>query len=318
MEALLKNTFWKFFGSIGIIVTVFFLIAIVISWKAMNGIMGEHVPAALKKDSVLVLDLKGVIIDGKKILKDLRKYRDENSIKGILVRIDSPGGVVGPSQEIYEELKRTSQEIKKPVVISVSSLAASGGYYSAVGGDWIVVNPGALLGSIGVIMEFANLEGLYDWAKIKRYSLTTGKFKDAGAEYRKMTDEERSLFQSMINEVLDQFVKAIADGRKLPEDKVKVIADGRIFTGQQAVKLGLADQLGTFTDSVKKIGELTGLGEKPELFFPPKERPNPFDFIMTYDTDQEEETAKGFVKALDHFTKRNLAGKPLFIMPSAL
>src|SRR5690606_11268816 len=145
------------------------------------------------------------------------------------------------------ELKRTKEEFGKPIVASCNSLAASGAFYAAMGADKIIVNPGTLVGSIGVIIEFANLEKLYDWAKIERYALKTGPYKDAGAEYRKLTDAERALFQGTLDEVLSQFVGAIASGRKMDEDRVRKFADGRIFTGQWAVDEGFADKVGTYS-----------------------------------------------------------------------
>jgi protease-4 len=269
----------------------------------------------------MVLDLKGMIVDGKKLLTALRKYRKEESVKAVLLRIDSPGGVVGPSQEIFAELKRTREEFKIPVVATVNGMAASGAYYSAVAADKIVTNPGSMLGSIGVIIEFANLEELYKWAKIKRYSLKTGRYKDAGAEYRDMTEDERNLFQSMINEVLNQFIKAVADGRKLEFEKVKGIADGRVFTGETAVKLGLADQIGTYTDALRIAGELGGLGKDPKVFVPPTEKHSPFEMLMNYQDEEEEDavSAVGAVsKIFDRVTARELVGKPLFMMPGML
>lgn len=314
----MKNTLIRFFASIGIMITVFFIVSLFLINKGMMSLSGEQALNLDKKGVVMVLDLKGMILDGKKILHALRKYREEDSVKAILVRIDSPGGVVGPSQEIYAELKRTREEFKIPVVATVNGLAASGAYYSAVAADKIVTNPGSMLGSIGVIIEFANLEELYKWAKIKRYSLKTGKYKDAGAEYRDMTDEEKNLFQAMINEVLDQFVKAVAEGRKLDVEKVKAIADGRVITGETAVKLGLADQIGTYTDALRLAGELGGLGQDPEVFLPPTEKQNPWQMLMNYEEEEETASFNAVSQFFDRVTARELVGKPLFLMPGVL
>src|SRR5690606_7819038 len=139
------------------------------------------------------------------------KYREEDHIKAVVVQVNSPGGVVGPSQEIYSEIVRTREEYKKPVVFSCLGLAASGAYYAAAGADKFVVNPGCMVGSIGVIMQFANLEKLLSWAKIERYALKTGAFKDTGAEYRPMGAEERAMLEDLLNSVLGQFKKAIVD-----------------------------------------------------------------------------------------------------------
>lgn len=307
----MKNAVWRFFGAIGIVVTVFFIIILVFAFKGMNSLYDG--PAVIKKEALLVLDLRGIIIDGRRFLKELRRYRDNDNIKGVIVRIDSPGGVVGPSQEIFAELKKTREELKKPVIASVNGVAASGAYYAAVAADKIITNPGSIMGSIGVIMEFANLEGLYSWAKIQRYSLKTGKYKDAGADYRRMTDDERHLLQDMIDEVLEQFVKAVADGRKLTVDRVRQIADGRIITGETSVKLGLADQVGTFSDAVKIAGEMSGLGAEPELFVPQLDRPSPFDLLRSF--EEEDNGENSISKVIDQVTQRQILGKPLFLMP---
>ncbi|MEZ4871544.1 MAG: signal peptide peptidase SppA [Bdellovibrionales bacterium] len=186
----------------------------------------------LSKNSILHLKLNGIILGEDQFLKDLIKYRDKEQVKGVLVEINSPGGVVGPSQEIYTELKRVRDELQKPVVVTSSGLMASGAYYAAVAADKIVVNPGTMVGSIGVIMNFANLEKLYSWAKIERYAITTGPYKDAGADYRAMTEAEKNLFREMIGEVHHQFKTAVSEGRKLPMDKVEAFSDGRVFTGR--------------------------------------------------------------------------------------
>nr|BFD67879.1 signal peptide peptidase SppA [Bdellovibrio sp. HAGR004] len=229
------------------------------------------------KNTILHLEMNGVILNGKKFIKNLKKYRDDDKVKAILISINSPGGSVGPSQEIFAEIKRVRDEIKKPVICVSTGVMASGAYYAAVACDKIVVAPGSLVGSIGVIMEFANLEKLYDWAKISRYSITSGKFKDSGAEYRPMREDERTLFQSMIDEVYAQFKGTVAKERKLQEDVVAEYADGRVFTGATAVKMGFADQEGYFEDAVKLAAETAKLGEHYEVFEIPKKKVSIFD-----------------------------------------
>lgn len=229
------------------------------------------------RKTILQLELNGVILNGKKFLKNLEKYQDEEKIKAIVISIDSPGGAVGPSQEIYSAIKRSKEEFKKPIICSTSGLMASGAYYAASACDKIVVAPGALVGSIGVIMSFANLEKLYDWAKISRYSITSGKFKDSGADYRAMRDDERALFQDLINDVFEQFKQAVAEGRKLKEQVLNEYADGRVFTGKKAVQLGFADKEGTFDDAVKLAAEAAGLGSDYKLFKIPKVKRSIFD-----------------------------------------
>ncbi|MCB0413719.1 MAG: signal peptide peptidase SppA [Bdellovibrionales bacterium] len=261
----------------------------------------------IDKSSILYLELEGVIINGRKFLDDLRKYASNDNIKGVLIRVDSPGGVVGPSQEIYSEIKRVREEYNKPVVVSIGAVAASGAYYASVAADKIITNPGSMVGSIGVIMEFANLEKLYEWAKIKRFSINTGAYKDSGAEYRSMRPDEKELFQDMINQVHEQFKVAVAEGRNLKRDLVDQYADGRIFTGQFAVKMGFADQVGTLTDAKRQIGEMTGLGEDPEMYKPPKKRGDIFEMFADPEFDG---------RALGTKINVELYGVPLFMIPS--
>lgn len=272
----------------------------------MSGGPEEHVG----KDSLAEIGLEGVIIDGKDFLEQLRKYRKQDRIKGILVRINSPGGVVGPSQEIYDEIKRTREEFKKPVVAYCASVTASGAYYAAVAADKIVTTPGCMMGSIGVIMEFVNLEQLYNWAKIKRYSITTGKFKDSGAEYREMKPEERALFQEMLDDVLAQFKGAVMEGRKLKPEQLDPYADGRVVTGRQAVKLGLADQVGSWDDARRMLGKMTGLGEKAEVFKVEKKR-GLFEYLDEYSSESK------FTGMAERLIGTKLSARPLFLVPGA-
>lgn len=266
----------------------------------------EHV----EKPSILALDLEGVIMDNHDILETLRKYRKEDRIKGVLVRINSPGGVVGPSQELYEELKRTRTEFHKPVIAYCEAVAASGAYYAAVGADKIYTTPGCMIGSIGALMEFVNLEKLYDWAKIQRYSIVTGKFKDAGAEYKPLTPDQRALFQDLLNDVLAQFKAAVVTGRKMKPEFLDQYADGRVFTGHQAVKLGFADKMGTWDDARADIGEMTGLGKNPEMFKPKKKHS-----IM--EMLEESSSESKFSKMAESIMQSKLNARPLFLLPGA-
>ncbi len=216
--------------------------------------------------SVGVIELNGVIMDSKKMLKKLERFEEDSEIKAVVLRLNSPGGSVAPSQEIYEAVKA----YKKPLVVSMSSVAASGAFYIACAAKKVYANPGTITGSIGVIMEFLNLEKLYEWAKVKRFSIKTGKYKDAGAEYREMTSEERALLQGMVDDVLSQFKKAVSDGRKIPLDKVTAVADGRIFSGSQAKALHLVDELGTLQDAIDDVAKQAKLKGKPNVVYPEK------------------------------------------------
>ncbi|MGK5081846.1 signal peptide peptidase SppA [Bdellovibrionota bacterium FG-1] len=253
--------------------SVFFMVFLIIS----GGIYLYHSPGQAKEKrsflsggggQVGIIELNGVIMDSKKILKNLEHFADDDEIKAVVLRLNSPGGAVAPSQEIYEAVKA----YKKPLVVSMSSVAASGAYYIAMGAKRVYANPGTITGSIGVIMEFVNLQKLYEWAKVQRYSIKTGKFKDAGAEYREMTTEERELLQTMVNDVLLQFKKAVATGRKLSMEKVDAIADGRIFSGAQAKALNLVDELGTLDMAIADAARQAKITGKPHSVYPERRR----------------------------------------------
>lgn len=275
---------WSFrkkfvFGLIFILIGIF-------SYRGYEAYQSEE-SRKVAKNEILHLEINGVILNGKKFLDYLKKYKKDESVKAIIIDINSPGGAVGPSQEIYYEILRAKEETKKPVVCVSTGLIASGGYYSALACDKIVVAPGALIGSIGVIMEFANLEKLYDWAKIQRYSITSGRFKDSGSEYRPMRDDERQLFQEMINDVYEQFRSTVAKARNLPPEVVAEYADGRVMTGAKAVQVKLADAEGTFEDAVRLAAQLANLGEDYKLFKPKKEKLTFFD-VLTMEEQEDD------------------------------
>jgi protease IV len=252
---------------------VFFALFLLFVFFAMGNIVKDRSLLARGGVSVGVVKVHDVIMDSEKSLKQLKEFEEDTSIKAIIVRIDSPGGAVGPSQEIHDAIKRVRKT--KPVVASFESVAASGGYYIAVAADRIVSNPGTLTGSIGVIMNMANLSELYKWAKVERYNIKSGKFKDVGADTRAMSPEERELVQNLIDNVYNQFLKAVADGRRLPVDSVKPYADGRILSGEQAMAVGLVDKLGGIDVAIELVKELAKIDpkQKVNLVFPePKRR----------------------------------------------
>ena len=254
-------------------ISIFVKIVVVIAVLLfVSGIVSILKPGNSKsnanQNSILALDLKGILIEKHKFITDLRKHSQDEKIKGILIRLDSPGGSVALSEELYKEFKRIREVLQKPVVISVGSTMASGALYAAVGASSIIVNSGTLVGSIGVIWPLMNMERLYEWAKLEPYSLKTGEFKDSGTKFRPMTSKERVLFQDLLNELLDQFKSAIIEGRKMRAEDLAAYADGRVFTGDVAVSLGFADSIGTYSDAIEHIGEITGLGKEPKLFTP--------------------------------------------------
>ncbi len=269
-----------------------------------------------KKNSILHIRLEGVIIQSRKFIKQLDRYSKDPDIKAIVVDINSPGGVVGPSQEIYLELKRLRANLKKPVVAVSTGLIASGAYYAALGADQIVAAPGALVGSIGVVMEFVNLEKLYEWAKVSRFTVTTGKYKDSGAEYRTMREDERALFQDLANEVYGQFKSAVIEARGLDESLVNQYADGRVFTGAKAVELKFADKVGTFKDATDLAAQLAGI--KPgeyEVFEVPKFKPNPLNILMGGLDEEDAESMTSLKDSLKTYLRTEMLNQPVMVMP---
>ncbi len=228
------------------------------------------------KGAVGVVELSTLILDSKKTLADLEQFEEDDHIKAVVLRLNSPGGAVAPSQEIYEAVRRYS----KPLVVSMGAVAASGAYYIACGSKKIFANPGTLTGSIGVLMEFVNLQKFYEWAKIQRYVIKTGQFKDSGSEYRAMNAVERQLLQTVANDILEQFKTAVSLGRHLKMKEVSVIADGRIFSGHQALKLHLVDELGSLWDAIQEAGQLGSIQGKPSVIYIQKKKRHFFDYFF--------------------------------------
>lgn len=231
-----------------------------------------------KPNRVGVIEVRGTIADVQEALKSLKSFRKDPNIKAILVRIDSPGGGIAPSQELYRELKRLAQE--KPVVSSLGSVAASGGYYVAVGTQRIISNPGTITGSIGVISYFPNLRELFEKIGFHTVIVKSGPFKDMGNPGREMTQQEKDLIQATIDEAHRQFIADVAQGRRLPEEKVREIADGRIFMGETALKLGLVDELGNMEDAVTAAARMGKIEGEPELIYAKKKKLSLLDLLL--------------------------------------
>ncbi len=208
--------------------------------------------------------------DAESVLKQIKRFETDEGIKAVVVRIDSPGGSVGPSQEIHDEVKRLAA--KKTVVCSLGNVAASGGFYVAVACPKIVAAPGTLTGSIGVISQFVNVKGLAERFSLKMETIKSGKLKDAGNPFRDMTPDDRAYWQSLIDRVHGQFLAAVAEGRDLDEEEVRKIADGRVLTGAEAKDLGLVDELGNFYDAVELAKTEAKLTGEPHLVYPPDDR----------------------------------------------
>lgn len=226
-----------------------------------------------------VVSIRGFIIDSKGVVEQIKKYRKDNRVKAIILRIDSPGGGTAASQEIYREIQRTVS--KKKVIASMGNVAASGGYYVALAADKIVANPATLTGSIGVIMEVSNIKELLQKIGVSREAIKSGPYKDIGSPVREMKPEERRLLEDVIQNVHQQFIEAVCQGRRLSREQVEEIADGRIFTGQQAKALGLIDELGSFEDAVDLAKKMVGLSGEVKLIFTEKKRFSIWDFIFS-------------------------------------
>ncbi len=221
-------------------------------------------------EGIGIVKINGVIADSEPALRQLRKFSDEPRVKAIVVRIDSPGGAVGASQELFQEIK--SVDSIKPVVVSMGSVAASGGFYAAMGARTIVANPGTVTGSIGVIMKIPNLQKLMEKIGVGTTVIKSGKLKDLGSVSRPLTPEERAILEDVMNDIHSQFISDVARSRNLPEDKVRKIADGRIFSGRQAKELGLVDKMGNFYTAVHAAAEYAGIEGEPNLIYPEKDK----------------------------------------------
>jgi len=227
---------------------------------------------------VAVVELYGEIADSRDFVRQVKKYTEDGNVKAILVDINSPGGAVAPSQEMYAQLMKARDE-GKIVVASMRSVAASGGYYVSCAADRIVANPGTLTGSIGVIMSFPTAEKLMDKIGLKWETVKSGDLKDVGSFTRPMTPEEDRMLKSVIDDTYEQFVEAVATGRDKAEEDIYPLADGSIFTGRQAYNLGLVDTLGTFEEAVSIAGEMAGIGANPDIVRERKVKPSILDLL---------------------------------------
>jgi protease-4 len=212
-----------------------------------------------------LIRIEGAILDSKEILHQLERHQDNQSIKAVVVRVNSPGGGVAAAQEIHEELNKTRSRYGKPVVVSMGSLAASGGYYIACASDRIFANPGTITGSIGVIVQLANISQLLQKVGIRSVVIKSGEHKDMGSMTKEISPEDQRIFQGVLDDAHDQFIEAVVKGRKLDQARVREIADGRIFTGRQAMGLGLVDEMGDLADAISFAAQMVRIKGKPKI-----------------------------------------------------
>ncbi len=253
-------------------------------------------------EKVGIIEINGVISDAKSTLHNLKRFREDDSIKAIVIRINSPGGAVGPAQEIYREIRKTS--ISKKVVASMGTIAASGGYYIAAGTDGIVANPGTITGSIGVIMGFTNYQELLSKIGLVPVVVKSGEYKDLGSPIREMKAEEKKILQEFAIKIHKQFIMDIVEGRKINRDKVESLADGRIFTGEESKELGLVDRLGNFEDAIEWAGRMGGIKGKISTVYA---REKKFSFLK-YITDSSIKTFLN--RIINPFMSANYLYKP--------
>ncbi len=265
---------------VGIIIGLSILVVGALFLMMLIGLAGQRGTISLPSwgKKIALVEVKGGIHDPQPIVRQIRFYKKDDSVLGMVLRINSPGGGVAAAQEIYEELRKF-REAGKKVVASFGSVAASGGYYIACASDSIVANPGSITGSIGVIFELPNAQELLKKIGLRLEVVKSGKHKDIGSFSRELTPEERRLLQSVIDDAYEQFIEAICEGRNLREAEVRKIADGRIFTGNQAKKLGLVDRLGDYHDAILLAGKLCGIRGEPKTIKLRKRKIGIFDLL---------------------------------------
>ncbi|MBU0528990.1 signal peptide peptidase SppA [bacterium] len=261
---------WIWF-SIGSIILLFLIFRIFSSTTSQLGLLGG--------DKVGIVRLEGMILSSEKVTTQLDNFADRSDIKAIVLRINSGGGVVGASQEIYEKVKDLKGKI--PVIVSVDNVAASGAYYAALESEMIVANHGSLVGSIGVILDYPVLTELLDKIGLHIETIKSGALKDSGSPTRSVSKADREYFQAVVDDQHEQFIQAVAEGRNMPVEEVRKLADGRIFTGNQALELSLIDTIGTFDDAIAIAGQIGGIKGKPKTVEVRKKRKSIFDLLYS-------------------------------------
>src|ERR1700726_3023715 len=242
---------------------------------------GEH--ASLRSsfgDKIAVVELEGVILDPSTVVQQVKKFGDDDSIKAIILHVNSPGGGVAASEEIYREVKRVRDQKKKRIVASIETVGASGAYYVASASNRIYADKGSIVGSIGVIAQWVNYGELLRWAKLNAITLKAGEFKDTGSPTREMTPAERQYMQGLIDNMHTQFIHAVADGRHTKEEDIRAIANGKVWTGEQAFSLKLVDQIADFEGAVKDTARAVNISGEPTLVYPPKVRRSGLDLLV--------------------------------------
>jgi protease-4 len=263
---------------LGIGILLFIGIVFFLLIYALSMFKGEGSSFSLSERRVGVILIEGIISDSSVIVDQIEEFSSDDGIRAVVLRIDSPGGGVAPSQEICQEVNNLRR--KKKVVASMGSVAASGGYLIATAADSIVANPGTITGSISAVMHFADIQELMRKVGVRSSVIKSGKFKDIGSPVRDMTAQERQLIQGIVDDIYDQFIRTVSENRKIPLDNIKKIADGRIFSGRQAHHLKLVDELGGFQDAVLIAGRLSGIEGRPEIIYATKKKTSVLKYLV--------------------------------------
>lgn len=272
-----------FLGAFSGCLIVFLIVGAIAIFAAMAADDTSTGELSFGNDKVAIVPIEGEIFESRVAIEHINRYAENTNIRAIVIRINSPGGAIAPSQEIYAAIRSARSRHDKPIVASMDSVAASGGYYIAAACDEVVANPGTITGSIGVVLQWFEMKDLVQWAKMKPETITSGDLKAAGSPYRELSEAERAYFQRIVNQLHLQFVHAIAEGRKgkITEAEVAGLADGRVFTGEEAVGLKLVDKLGSIDEAVRVAGKLAGIKGEPTKVWPRRREPSLIDVLTS-------------------------------------
>lgn len=249
-------------------------------WIAAGALLEGGLPLFPSERKIAVIPVEGVIGSAERTLRSVRRYRDRDDVRGFVVEIRSPGGSVGGSQSLYHALRELREEEDRPVYAWIGDVGASGGYYVALAADSIFALPGSITGSIGVIMELPNAQGLLRKAGLELEVVKSGAYKDLGSPVRPLEEGEREVLQGVVDDTYRQFLDVVVENRGMERERAVELADGRIFTGSQAVELGLVDGVATLSETIDRVGRRAGLGDDPPTVTPSEPRPDLWDVLL--------------------------------------
>ncbi len=261
---------------------------------------------------VAVVEVDGLITDSEELVEQIRDFRRNPSVEAFVVSINSPGGIVAPSQAVYRELRSLREEEDRPVIAAIGSVGASGGYYVALASDSIFALPGSITGSIGVLLEFPNVSGLMEKLGVDMEIVTSAEHKDMGSPFRSMSEEDREILRSLVDDVYDQFIDVVVLERDLDAESVREFSDGRILSGRQAMEVGLVDRMGSLSEAISAAGEMAGLGDDPAVIRPPEEGFGMFDLLFGRGPE-----SKGTLYAVSRTLEELWTPRLKFVAPAA-